>query len=52
MGLIGTMNINDAKRILNKNNESPYTDHEIKEILSFLETISEMVCHNITHLNR
>lgn len=45
------MNFNDAKCILNKKNKSPYTDIEIKEIMSLLEVISDMMCHNLTHLN-
>jgi hypothetical protein len=46
-----TMNFNDAKRILNQNNESPHTDHEIKEIIKILEVMSDMAYHNLTNLN-
>ncbi|MDO5986754.1 hypothetical protein Q4Q39_04970 [Flavivirga amylovorans] len=40
---------NTAKHILNHQNEHPYTDNEIKEIIRLLEDISNVVCHNLTH---
>jgi len=43
------MNINDAKRILNKNNESPYTDSEIEKIIKLIEGISDVICHYLTN---
>jgi len=45
------MTINDAKGILNKNNERPYPDQEIEEMIKLLEAMSDMICHNLIHLN-
>jgi len=45
------MEFNDAKRILNQKNKCPYTDDEIKEIIKFLEVMSDMIFLNLTHLN-
>lgn len=38
-----------AKHILNHENEHPYTDDEINEIIKLLEIMSDMIFHNITH---
>lgn len=43
------MNFNDAKRILNQQNETPYTDQEIKEIINLLEVIADMIYLSLTH---
>ena len=40
-----------AEQILNHNNQNPYSDQEIKEIIKLLESISEMICYNLTHKN-
>lgn len=45
------MNFNDAKSILNKKNESPYTDQEIKEIIELLKIMSDMISDNLSPLN-
>lgn len=38
-----------AKQILNHKNPTPYSDQEIKEIIKLLESISDVICYNITH---
>jgi hypothetical protein len=46
------MNFNDAKHILNHQNKTPYSDTEIKEIMKILGTLSEMICDNLTQIQK
>jgi hypothetical protein len=41
-----------TKQILNHKNETPYSDQEIKEIVELLESISDVICYNLTHKNQ
>jgi len=45
------VNINEATRILNHQNKTPFTDAEIKEIINLLEIVSEMICDNHKKIN-
>jgi hypothetical protein len=46
------MNFNDAKHILNNQNKTPYSDTEINEIIKILDTLSEIVCDNLTQIQK
>jgi len=42
------MKFDDAKRILNKNGNCPYSDDEIKAIVELLESMADVACGFLT----
>lgn len=41
------MTFNEAKQILNQNNEHPYSDKELKEIIDLIQVLADVACDTL-----